>query len=81
MLRNDLITLLAQYDNDPVVVSINGCPVGVEGVAVENGSIAIVLSSDELRAAVSTQASAAGTITTILMSRPEQPESGTRSVP
>ena len=54
MLRNDLITLLAQYDNDPVTVSINGCAVEVEGVAVENGSLTIVLDDDELQAAAST---------------------------
>ena len=49
MLRNDLITLLAQHDNDPVTV--NGCAVDVEAVTMDNGSIAIILNGDGLRAA------------------------------
>ncbi len=52
MLRNDLITLLAQHDNDPVTVTINGHAVEVEGVAIQNGSITIVVASGGDQAAI-----------------------------
>jgi hypothetical protein len=48
MLRNDLITLLGERDNDPVSVSINGFMVDVESVAYMRGHIVLVLDPDEM---------------------------------
>jgi hypothetical protein len=49
MLRNDLITLLAQHDNDPVTVAVNGHAIDVENVTEHNGSIVIVLDPEAVR--------------------------------
>ncbi|WP_161952674.1 hypothetical protein [Actinoplanes sp. TFC3] len=57
MLRNDLITLLAQHDNDTVTVTVNGHAVDVDTVAVQDESITIVLDADGLRKAVAVSAS------------------------
>jgi hypothetical protein len=46
MLRNDLITLLAQHDNDTVTVNVNGRLIDVQTVTTENGSIVIILDAD-----------------------------------
>jgi hypothetical protein len=43
MLRNYLITLLGEKDNDPVVVSVNGTLLDVEAVTDGNGCIVLVL--------------------------------------
>ena len=52
MLRNDLITLLGQYDNDPVTVDVHGHAVDVTNVREQRGSIVIVLDPEGARAAV-----------------------------
>jgi hypothetical protein len=50
VLRNDLIIHLAQRDNDPVSVSLNGFLVDVDSVAYTRGQIALKLDPDEMRA-------------------------------
>jgi hypothetical protein len=47
MLRNDLINLLAQHDNDTVMVNVNGRLIDVDGVATEKGNIAIILDLED----------------------------------
>lgn len=42
MLRNYLITLLGERDNDPVVVSVNGTLLDVEAVTDGSGCIVLV---------------------------------------
>lgn len=46
MLRNDLIVLLAQGDNDPVTVDVNGNRLDVAAVKVDQAGIVIVLHTD-----------------------------------
>jgi hypothetical protein len=41
---------LAQWDNDPVSVSVKGFLVDVDAVAFSNGQIALKLDSEEMRA-------------------------------
>jgi hypothetical protein len=53
MLSNDLITLLAQHDNDPVTVAVNEHAVDVENVTEQNGSIVIALDPKGVHASVS----------------------------
>ena len=50
MLRNDVITQLAQWDNDPVSVSLHGFLVDVDAVAYSNGQIVLKLDAEETRA-------------------------------
>jgi hypothetical protein len=47
MLRNYLITLLGEKDNDPVVVSVNGKLLDVEAVTDGNGCIVLLLTEDD----------------------------------
>lgn len=47
MLRNDVITLLGEKDNDLVVVSVNGTLLDVEAVADDRGCIVLVLKEDD----------------------------------
>ena len=47
MLRNDLITLLGQKDNDPVVVEVKGTFLDVTAVTGRNGYLVIVLNDDK----------------------------------
>lgn len=58
MLRDDLINLLAQHDNDTVTVKVNGYLVDVVSVAMEKGSIAIVLDLEVLPKGLSDNAPA-----------------------
>lgn len=48
MLRNDLITLLAENDNNAVTVDVNGALVDIESVAAHDGSIVLVLDPEDL---------------------------------
>lgn len=41
MQRNDLIGLLAQYDNDNVTMKINGMTIDVAAVTMEQGNLVI----------------------------------------
>jgi hypothetical protein len=54
MLRNDLIVLLSQQDNDTVTVDINGTPIDIEAVTNTPGGIgiALVLQPDDLQNAL-----------------------------
>lgn len=56
MLRNDLITLLGEKNNDNVAVRIGGLLVDVDGVASGGGNIELVLDPDDLAAALRTMA-------------------------
>ena len=47
MLRNDLITLLSQHDNDTVTVNVNGTLVDIAAVTNADGCIVIILGRDE----------------------------------
>ena len=49
MLRNDLITLLSQKDNDTVTVDVGGTLVDIEAVADARGGIALILQPDDLQ--------------------------------
>ena len=60
MLRNDLIVLLSQKDNDTVTVHINGVPVDIDAVVDAHGGIALILQPDDLRDALSRVPSAPG---------------------
>ena len=48
MLRNDLITLLGEKDNDNVAVQIGDVHVDVDGVAYAHGNIMLVLAPEDL---------------------------------
>ena len=48
MLRNDLITLLSQSDNNTVTADVNGILIDVDAVTVDRGSIVIVLNVEDL---------------------------------
>ena len=50
MLRNDLITQLAQKDNDNVAVDVGGILVDVRGVSTDRGSIVLLLEPEEFAA-------------------------------
>lgn len=58
MLRNDLINLLSDHDNDPVVVRLGAAAVDVASVASGGGIITLVLDPDELPAALAPGAAA-----------------------
>lgn len=49
MLRNDLINLVAERDNDPVAVSVNGTLIDVDSVGYQGGRLVLVLDPDGLR--------------------------------
>lgn len=49
MLRNDLINLLGERDNDTVTVDIGGILVDVDSVATDRGNIVLVLDPEDLR--------------------------------
>ena len=52
MLRNDLITLLGEKNNDNVAVLVGRVLVDVDGVAPGGGNIKLVLDPDDLSAAL-----------------------------
>ena len=52
MLRNDLIVLLSQKDNDTVTVDVNGTAIDIEAVTDTQGGIALVPHPDDLRVAL-----------------------------
>jgi hypothetical protein len=58
MLRNDLITMLSQHDNDPVTVNVNGIMIDVENVSTDRDSIVIGLDPDDLRSVLASVADA-----------------------
>jgi hypothetical protein len=49
MLRNNLITLLAESDNDTVAVNVNGILIDVDSAAHYRGNIVLVLDPEDLR--------------------------------
>lgn len=51
MLRNDLIILLSQGDNDPVTVDVNGSRLEVAAVKADRGGVVIVLDTGDLSTA------------------------------
>jgi hypothetical protein len=53
MLRNDLIVLLSQKDNDTVTVEINGTFIDIDAVVDAPGGIALILQPEDLRDALS----------------------------
>jgi len=69
MLRNDLIVLLSQRDNDTVTVDVNGILIDVDAVTVDRGAIVIVLNAEDLSETL--QKTASGHLS------PERTESGT----
>lgn len=52
MLRNNLISLLAEKDNNTVTVKVGDLLIDVEGLADERECIALILNPDDLRDAV-----------------------------
>lgn len=52
VLRNDLINLLAERDNDNVAVNVNGLPVDIEAVTAQSGSIVLQLDPEGLQHAL-----------------------------
>lgn len=49
-MRNDLITLLAEAeDNNAVTVSVNGALVDVDSVSAQDGSIVLLLDPEDLQ--------------------------------
>ena len=52
MLRNSLMTLLAEKDNDTVAVRIGELLIDVAAVANERGCIALILNPDDLQDAL-----------------------------
>ena len=52
MLRNDLITLLAENDNNAVAVDVNGALVDVESVTAREGGMVFVLDPQDLEKAL-----------------------------
>jgi hypothetical protein len=52
MLRNDLITMLSQHDNDHVTVDVGGILVDVDSVSTDRGSIVLKLDPEELTAVI-----------------------------
>lgn len=48
MLRNDLVNLLAERDNDTVTVDVNGLPVDIEAVTTAGGTIVLRLDPEGL---------------------------------
>lgn len=57
MLRNDLINLLAEKDNDNVAACIGGLLIDVDGVTVQRGNIVLVLTPEDLSDALRRAAS------------------------
>ena len=57
VLRNNLVTLAGSYDNDPVVVNINGIYVDVTTVRhdPQRGTVVLDLDTEELQAALQQQ--------------------------
>lgn len=49
MLRNDLIILMSEHDNDPVTVDLGGVLIDVESVGVDRAGIVLRLNRDDLR--------------------------------
>lgn len=49
MLRNDLISLLAEKDNDTTTVSVNGILIDIEAVSTERGAIVLILDPEDLQ--------------------------------
>lgn len=56
MLRNDLISLLGEKDNDAVTVDVNGILIDVTAVRTGRGSIMLVLDPEDLHDVLSTVA-------------------------
>ena len=48
MLRNHLITLLSQSDNNTVTADVNGILIDVDAVTADRGAIVIVLNTEDL---------------------------------
>lgn len=59
MLRNDLITLLGEQDNDAVTVDVGGILVDVDAVRNDRGSIVLLLDQEDLRNVLAQVASGA----------------------
>ena len=49
-MRNSLVTLASEYDNNPVAVSLEGFLIEVVSVAEQRGQIVLNLDPEELRA-------------------------------
>lgn len=60
MLRNSLMTLLAEKDNNTVTVRIGELLIDVEAVAEERECIALILNPDDVRDALKTAGSRIG---------------------
>ena len=61
MLRNELFNQASQYNNDPVVIELNGTHVDIETVKYERGCVVLVLSPEDLHVAVTQVGGSAGT--------------------
>jgi hypothetical protein len=48
VLRNDLITLLAQRNNDTVAVDVNGILIDVDAVTADRGNVVLTLNPEDL---------------------------------
>lgn len=49
MLRNHLIALLAEKDNDTVTVNVGGILIDIDGVTDDRGCIVLNLDSDDVQ--------------------------------
>jgi hypothetical protein len=49
MLRNDLIIMLSEYNNDTVTVNVNGILIDVDSVTTDRDSIVLVLDPEDLQ--------------------------------
>jgi hypothetical protein len=52
MLRNDLITALAQHDNDTVTVDVGALQVDIASVTTSRGVVTIILDPEDIESAL-----------------------------
>lgn len=52
MLRNHLMTLLSEKDNDTVAVDVNGILIDVDAVTIDRGCIVLVLNPEDMQGAL-----------------------------
>jgi hypothetical protein len=48
LLRNDLIAMLSQHDNNPITADVNGIMIDVEEVTVDRDSIVLILNQEDV---------------------------------
>lgn len=70
MLRNDLINLLAERDNDAVTVDVGGILIDIDAVSYDRGNIVLVLDPEELQGTLEQTAGESRGIPTARPARP-----------